>query len=64
MTKRLKAVGFHSLRGETIVNERHGNELTPNCGGYGAYTLTTESGRELVVWNSLGEVNLSEVIYE
>ena len=60
--KRLKGVSFDELNAETIKNSYCGNELTPTCGSYGAHTIRTVSGREFVLWNALGEVNLSEVI--
>ena len=57
----LNGIAWTQLTGETIVEVKFGNPLTPKLGSYGAYTLITKSGRELVVWNSMGEVNLSEV---
>lgn len=58
----LKAVGLTALLRETIKDVQFGSDMAPKCGSYGAYTLFTESGRELVIWNSMGEVNLSEVV--
>ena len=60
--KRLKGLSFKELIKETVIEVKCGCELMPTCGSYGATTLNTKSGRELVVWNSMGEVNLSEVI--
>ena len=60
----LRAIGVKGLVGETVVEVKNGSKHTPKCGSYGAYTLITKSGRELVVWNSMGEVNISEVIEE
>ncbi len=62
MARRLKGVSFGKLLKETIRDVQFGSDLTPSCGSYGATTLWTESNREFVIWNSMGEVNLSEVI--
>ncbi len=60
--KKLEGCSFKVLTGERIVNERFGNPLTPKCGSYGAHTIMTESGREFVLWTSMGEVSLGEVV--
>ncbi len=62
MTQRLQGVSFRVLEGITIVEVIHGHKLTPSCGSYGAYTIKTEKGEEYVIWNSLGEVNISQVV--
>ena len=45
-----------------ISKIKHGSQLTPSCGPYGAYTIQTEDGREYVLWQAYGEINLSQVI--
>ena len=58
----LKGMSMKKLQTETIVAVKCGSDLTPACGSYGAYTVLTESGKEYVIWTSMGEVNLSEII--
>lgn len=58
----LNSISFKILINERIIEVKHGCDLMPKCGSYGATTLITKSGRELVVWNSFGEVCLSEVL--
>ena len=62
MTKILQGMSFASLVDETIVEVSSGSTLTPKCGSYGAYTIRTKSGKQFVIWQSMGEVNLSQVI--
>lgn len=45
MSEYQKGVDMHSLIGEKIIKVSFGNPLMPKCGSYGAYTLTTESGK-------------------
>ena len=58
----IKGVAFSVLVGETIKEVAFGNPNTPKCGSYGAMTIVTESGKRLVIWQSMGEVNLSEEV--
>lgn len=59
--RRLVAVSLQALKGETIKRVSYNNDMMPKLNAYNGYTLFTESGRELIVWNSMGETNLSEV---
>lgn len=61
MTRYLKGFSLVNLAGEQIVKVKHGCDLMDKLNPYNAYTLFTKSGRELVIWNSHGETNLSEV---
>lgn len=58
----LNSLSFKSIMEERIVEVKFGCDLMPKCGSYGAQTLITKSGRELVIWSSMGEVCLSEVL--
>ncbi len=46
--------------GLEITSVTHGNELTPKCGSYGAWTLNTNHGK-FVLWTNMGELNLSRI---
>ncbi len=60
--EKLKHLNFKALIGETITGVEFGNKLLHGLGSYGAETLKTASGRTFVFWQSMGEVNISEVI--
>ncbi len=57
----LKSVPFRDLETESINHVKCGSDMAQACGSYGAYTIYTASGKEYVVWNSMGEINLSLV---
>lgn len=54
-------VSMSTLIGETIIEVKFNNPEMPKLNPYNGYTLITKSGREFVIWNSLGETNLSEI---
>jgi len=56
------AVNFKELEGETITNVKYGSPHYPRAGSYGAVTITTKSGKEFVLTQGFGEVNLSKLI--
>jgi hypothetical protein len=55
-------VSFDALLNETIVSVKYGHDGFPSCGPYGARAFHTASGKIFVVWNSMGEVNLTQMI--
>lgn len=57
----MRSVAWHALEGEQVVETKSGNANTPKLGPYGATTLITKSGKQFVVWQAYGEVNLSLV---
>ncbi len=57
-----KAVSITELKGETILDVSHGSDVMDQLNTYNGYTLLTKSGRKFVVWNSMGETNLNEII--
>jgi len=59
---RRKSVLWNSLIGETIIETKWGNQTLPNYQTYGCQTLITKSGREFVITQAMGEVQLSEVV--
>jgi hypothetical protein len=59
-----KDVQWADLKGETIVSTAWGNKELPNGQYYGVMTLCTKSGREFVVTQCMGEVQLTEVVKE
>lgn len=60
----IKGVNFKTLESKTITNVKYGSEHTPSCGSYGAMTIECSDGSKFVIWNSLGEVNLSQITKE
>ena len=61
---RYKAVSMMTLKGQTIKEVRHNSDVMDRLNPYNGWTLITESGREFVVWNSMGETNLNEIFRE
>lgn len=61
---RRKSVLWNSLIGETIIETKWSNQTTSsiNLLEYGCQTLITKSGREFVITQAMGEVQLSEVV--
>ena len=59
MAKTYKAISFNALKDETIIENFCGCTIMPKCGSYGAHTLKTASGKEFVIWTSMGEVCLN-----
>lgn len=49
-----------TLEGRKIVKVKFGAPQTPKLGSYGAYTITTDDGKEYVIWQAMGEINLSQ----
>ena len=60
--KTYKAQPMAILAGETITKVSHGNPIMERLPPYNGYTLYTASGREFVIWNSMGETNLNEIL--
>lgn len=55
------SVSWMDLVGQTITEVKHGSPELPKGQTYGVYTLKTKAGREFIVTQCMGEVNLSEV---
>lgn len=58
----LRARPLKALDGETIKQTVDGSDLTTSSAQNGARTIHTESGREYVLWTSMGVQYLCQVI--
>jgi len=66
MSAKYKPVPMSALKNKTIVDTKHG--VPKNCdmrlSSYQACTIKTETGETYVIWNSMGELNLSQILEE